>query len=207
MIKYYWSRLIKKMRGSAIKESCIDKTSKIESGSQVINTNMGKYSFCGYDCKLINCDIGSFCSIADNVSIGGAQHPIEWVSTSPVFYEGRDSVRKKFSEFSRKEEKRTVIGHDVWIGESVYIKGGVSVGNGSVIGMGSIVVKDIGNYEIWAGNPARLIRKRFTEDIIEELNAIDWWDLTEEELTSMAVNIKEPKKFISSLKGNRKIDG
>ena len=62
---YIWSRIIKKIRGSSIKNSRIHKTSKIEAGSQVINTFMDKYSFCGYDCKLLNCRIGKFTSVAD----------------------------------------------------------------------------------------------------------------------------------------------
>lgn len=64
----------------------------------------------------MNTEIGVFCPIANNVKIGGARHPIEWVSTSPVFYSGRDSVRKKFAKFDRDEDKHTVIGNDVWIG-------------------------------------------------------------------------------------------
>ena len=150
---------MKKIRGAAIKDSSIDCSSKVEAGSLVVGSTMGRYSFCGYDCKIINCEIGMFCSIADHVSIGCAQHPIDWVSTSPVFYKGRDSVKKKFSEFPRNIDLRTYIGNDVWIGENVLIKGGVKIGNGAIIGMGSIVTKNVGDYEIWAGNPARCIRK------------------------------------------------
>lgn len=96
------------MRGAAIRNSYIDATSKVESGSQFVNSRMNKYSFCGYDCQIVNCRIGMFCSIADNVKIGGARHPIEWVSTSPVFYSGRDSVKKKFSTFDRDEDKKLI---------------------------------------------------------------------------------------------------
>ena len=104
---YFWSKLLKKLRGSAIVNTTIHKTSKVESGSHVVNTTFDKHSFCGYDCKIENCDIGSFCSIANHVIIGGAFHPMEWVSTSPVFYEGRDSVKAKFSIHKRESVKRT----------------------------------------------------------------------------------------------------
>ena len=94
-ISYLLAKVLKKIRGSAIVNSKIHKTSKVESGSHIVNTVFDRHSFCGYDCEIFNCDIGSFCSIANNVIIGGGMHPIDWVSTSPVFYEGRDSVKLK----------------------------------------------------------------------------------------------------------------
>src|SRR6185312_1217704 len=97
-ILYILSKVLKKIRGSSIINSKIDKTSKVESGSHIVNTTFDRYSFCGYDCEIVNCDIGSFCSIANNVKIGGGMHPMQWVSMSPVFYEGRDSIKAKFSK-------------------------------------------------------------------------------------------------------------
>ena len=193
---YVWNRLIKKARGVAIDNSVVHCTAKVEAGSQFINSSMGKYSFCGYDCKILNCEIGSFCSLADGVIVGGAMHPIDWVSTSPVFYFGRDSVKKKFSEYRRDTEKKTIIGNDVWIGDRATIKAGVTIGDGAVIGMGSIVTKNVGAYEIWAGNPAKLIRKRFDDKISAELSNIRWWELDDDELMKMAEFVKDPEKFI-----------
>lgn len=157
MIGYLVSRLIKKIQFPAILRSKIPRTSKVEAGSRVIDSTFGKYSFCGYDCRIFKADIGSFTSIADNVVIGGARHPYEWVSTSPVFYAGRDSVKKKFSKFERPEDPRTVIGNDVWIGSNAMIRAGVQIGNGAVIGMGSVVTKDVPEFDIWGGNPSRLL--------------------------------------------------
>lgn len=88
-IKYLWSKLLKKIRGSAIVNSTVHHTSKIYSGSHIVSTTIGKYTYSGYDCEIINAKIGSFCSIAGGVKIGGAMHPTNWVSTSPLFYEGR----------------------------------------------------------------------------------------------------------------------
>lgn len=195
-LEYFWSKILKKMRGNAIVNSRIHKTSKIESGSQVVNSSMERYSFCGYDCKILNCSVGAFCSIADGVIIGGTQHPISWVSTSPVFYSGRDSVKKKFSAFQRPEDAFTVIGNDVWIGERAIIKAGVKIGDGAVIGMGSVVTKDVGAYEIWGGNPAHFIRKRFEDDIIESMKQDEWWNDSDDELLKRAIFIKSPKDFL-----------
>ncbi len=186
-LKYIWSKVVKRLRGSALKNSHIHKTSKVESGSHIVNTTMGRHSFCGYDCEIVNCDIGSFCSIANGVIIGGGMHPIKWVSTSPVFYEGRDSVKTKFSTHKRKVAKKTTIGHDVWIGQNVLVKQGVSIGTGAVIGMGSVVTKDVEPYAIVAGNPAQVIRKRFDNDIIESLLNLNWWTLPDSELKELAV--------------------
>jgi len=200
MLLYYWSKLLKKIRGSAIKNSEVNKTSKIEAGSLFQNSSMGKYSFCGYDCKIINTKIGSFCSIADGVVIGGAEHPISWVSSSPVFYRGRDSVKMKFSEFERPTDKQTIIGNDVWIGEKAIIKAGVHISTGAVIGMGAVVTHDVKPYEVVAGVPAIPIRKRFSDEIIEELLESKWWDLEKEILHQHSKDIRDPKAFLRGLK-------
>ncbi len=193
---YLWSKVMRKLRGSAQKNCRIHKTSKVESGSHLVNTTMDRYSFCGYNCEIANCDIGSFCSIANGVIIGGGMHPIKWVSTSPVFYEGRDSVKTKFSTHIREMVKRTTIGHDVWVGQNVLIKQGVNIGTGAVIGMGSVVTKDVEPYEIVGGNPARVIRKRFDNDTIEGLLNLNWWTFPDSELEELAVYFNDVPKLL-----------
>lgn len=161
---FLWNKFLKKIRGSAIRNSRIDRNSKVESGCQIVNSSFAKNSFCGCDCKILNCSVGESCYIGDGVIVGGSAHPIEWVSTSPVFYEGRDSVKKKFSEYKRKEDARTIIGNKVWIGERVLVKSGVKIGDGAVIEIGSVVTKNVGAYEVWGGNPAKCIEKRIKFD-------------------------------------------
>ena len=199
-IQTIWHKILKKCQGSAIRGSQIHKTSTVEPGSNLVYVRMDRYSFCGYDCEIVNSEIGAFCSIANNVKIGGARHPIEWVSTSPVFYSGRDSVRKKFATFDRDEDKHTVIGNDVWIGANAIIIQGVKIGNGAVIGAGSIVTKDVGDYEIVAGNPAHVIRKRFTDELINDLLQLRWWDYSDEILQDAAPYVRDPKTFIKFCK-------
>jgi len=196
---YFWSKLIKKIRGSAIKNSIIHPTSKVESGCNIVNVQMDRYSFCGYDCEITNCEIGSFCSIANNVIIGGGMHPMDWISMSPVFYEGRDSVKKKFYEHKREATKMTIIEHDVWIGEGAIIKQGVTIGTGAVIGMGSVVTRNVEPFCVVAGTPARFIRKRFSDDVITRILESQWWHLPEFKLKELGQFFNRPEEFLRKL--------
>ncbi|MGE0581161.1 MAG: CatB-related O-acetyltransferase [Steroidobacteraceae bacterium] len=190
-------KLLKKARLTAVRSSQVHPTSKIESGTTFYFSRMEKYSFCGYDCEILYADIGSFTSIANGVVVGGGRHPMEWVGMSPVFYEGRDSVTTKFSTHSREAPLRTRIGHDVWIGRSAILLPGVSIGNGAVVGAGAVVTKPVLPYAIVAGNPARLIRYRFNEDIIARLQAIQWWSLDEQRLRELGPYFNDVEKFLA----------
>lgn len=194
--RYLWAKSVKRLRGAAIRKSRIHPTSKVEPGSQFYDSVMERHSFCGYDCDIIMADIGPFCSIANQVAIGGGRHPIEWVSTSPVFYEGRDSVRKKFSEFARPAVLRTLIGADVWIGFRAVLMQGVTVGPGAVIGAHSVVTNDVPPYAIVGGTPARLISYRFDDAIRARLVASRWWELSDEVIEPMALWIRDPERFL-----------
>jgi len=196
---YIMHKALKKIRLSAIKNSKIHWTSKVESGTSFINSVMGKHSFCGYNCEITNADIGSFCSIANGVVIGGGMHPTDWLSTSPVFYSGRDSVKAKFSSHERIAPKKVSIGHDVWIGQNALIKQGVNIGIGAVIGMGSVVTKDVAPYAIVAGCPAKTIKSRFDKDLCEQLLSSEWWDIEDSILLQHGQLIRDPKSFIESL--------
>lgn len=200
-VKYLWSKIIKKARSSAIINSQISNTSKIYSGSHVLNSVIGRYSYCGYDCEILNAQIGSFCSIAGGVKIGGAMHPSNWVSTSPVFYEGRRTgLKKKFSDHSIRKNQVVNIGNDVWIGNNVLIKQGVTIGTGSIIGMGGVVTKDVPPYAIVGGVPAKIIKYRFEEQIISDLLESKWWEMSDEDLLEYAQYFNDPMGFIDKLK-------
>lgn len=198
MSKFYFilSKLLKKARGSSINQSKIHRTAKVESGSAVVNSCIDRHSFSGYDCTIINTDIGSFCSIASNVTIGGVSHPIHFVSTSPVFLSHKDSVRAKFAMHDYLPATRTTIGHDVWIGDGAFIKAGITIGSGAVIGMGSVVTRNVEPYSIVAGNPARFLRARFTQSVINSLLSIKWWEFEDDALRDLGPYFNDPEKFI-----------
>ena len=198
--RFIIARILKKIRIPAIKSSQLDDTSRVCSGSSVISSTLGRYSYIGNDCSILFVDIGPFCSIADNVIIGGASHPIDRVSSSPVFHSGKNILRKNFSKADFQPFSRTSIGSDVWIGSGAMIKGGVAIGHGAVIGMGAVVTKNIGPYEIWGGNPAKLIRKRFDDDMINQLLNSNWWDLDDHSISNIAKHFKDPEHFINKAK-------
>lgn len=192
------AKLLKKARLSAAKNSVIHPTSKLESGTSFYNSTLDRHSFCGYDCDVANADIGSFVSIANGVVIGGGRHPMEWVAMSPVFYEGKDSVKAKFSTHPRTAAKRVTIGHDVWIGRSAIVLPGVSIADGAVVGAGAVVTKPVPAYAIVAGNPAKILRYRFSEPVIERLLRTRWWTKDETELLRLGPLFNDVDRFLEA---------
>lgn len=202
-ISYLYSKFVKKvLRGKCIINSKIDKTSAVASGCNISNSSLGRYSYLSYDCEVINCEIGAFCSISDHVFIGGAEHPISYVSTSPVFLNVVHSgPTKRFAKFSLPETKKTIIGNDVWVGHGVTIKQGVRIGNGAIVGSGAVVTKDVPDYAIVGGVPASIIRYRFSDGIIQQLLQSKWWNLKDDELLKYSMYFNNVDDFINRLHG------
>lgn len=151
----------------------------------------------GYDCEVINAEIGSFCSLASGIRIGEAEHPTTWVSTSPVFQNvNNSSVRKRFAKIDLPKSKRTVIGHDVWIGINAIIKAGVKIGTGAVVASGAVVTKDVEPYAIVGGCPARIIRYRFDDKTIEKLLNSKWWEKDNTVLERVGMYVDNPEEFL-----------
>ena len=199
-LSYYWSKLIKKIPLSSINNSAFEKPSKVEARSTVINSSFGRYSYCGYGCTIINCTIGRFCSIADHVVIGLSNHPLDWISTSCAFYHGKDSIPKDLAQLDfDTSPRKTVIGNDVWIGMNAMIKPGIKINNGAVVGMGAVVTKDVPAYTIVAGNPARIIKTRFNDDIINRLEKSKWWELDLKKISNISHLINDPIAFLDEI--------
>lgn len=135
--------------------------------------------------KLI---IGKFCSIASGTKfiMGPANHRINSVTTYPFNVFGSVWSERTPPHLSQLPFKgNTVIGNDVWIGRESVIMPGVKIGDGAMVAAYSIVAKDIPPYSVFGGNPARFIKKRFDDDLIELLLRLKWWDLPDEELADI----------------------
>jgi len=151
--------------------------------------------------------IGKYCSIAPNVKIFlGGNHRVDWMTTYPFSDWPDEFPTAKGISGHPATKGDVVIGNDVWIGHSCIILSGVSIGDGAVLAAGSVVSKNIGSYEIWGGNPARFIRKRFSEDVIQRLIVIKWWDLSREKVLPLIPHLMSQnfEKFEEAIRDMQK---
>lgn len=142
---------------------------------------MGAFSIIRSGADISNLYLGRFCAIGAGFICAPPEHPLDWAGTSSVFvldYDWCKSDQHYHLETTGRgfTYKPVRMGSDVWIGRDVYIKGGVSIGDGAVVAANSVVTKDVPPYAIVGGNPARVIRYRFDEQVIARLLAIRWWD-------------------------------
>jgi phosphonate metabolism protein (transferase hexapeptide repeat family) len=147
--------------------------------SVIVNTSFGAYSYCGRLCDIANTSVGKFSNIAAMVRIGATDHPLTTASLHHFLYRSGDywpDAENDAAFFAARAARRAFIGHDTWIGHGALIKPEVTVGNGAVIGSGAVVTRDVEAWTIVAGNPARLIRRRFPTELGAELERLAWWD-------------------------------
>lgn len=135
---------------------CIDK-----------DTHIGEYTFIGKYTCITKSKIGRYCSIGTNVLIGPGEHDLTNISTSALFYE------KPYNTLVKGE---VIIGNDVWIGSYSIILRGITIGDGAVIAAGAVVTKNVPDFAIVAGIPAKIMRYRFSEDKQKKIKNSKWWD-------------------------------
>jgi acetyltransferase-like isoleucine patch superfamily enzyme len=162
---------------SIIKNTKFTKHIVISSNCEIINSEIDDFTYVSSNTKIINSKIGKFCSIASGVKINLPMHPVtNNISTHPFFYSDKYEKFNKIKSTKFIEFSKVDIGNDVWIGENVIILSGIKIGNGAILAAGAVVTKDIPNYAVAAGIPAKIIKMRFDTSEIQILQNAQWWN-------------------------------
>jgi len=181
-----------------LKECSFGDYVEIGLNNHISETSIDDFSYTSENCQIIYSSIGKFVNIASYVRLNPGQHPMKWASQHHMLYRremfGFGVDDRDF--FNWRREKTVSVGNDVWIGHNVTIMGGVTIGDGAVIGSGAIVTKDIPPFAIAVGNPAKVIRYRFSDEIIQELQKIAWWNWEYNKIENSLKEFKDINKFI-----------
>ncbi|WP_312837871.1 CatB-related O-acetyltransferase [Atlantibacter hermannii] len=175
-------------------------------------TTIGAYTYMrGGDIYSLK-KIGRFCSLAPGFNIGASNHPTNFLSTHPFQYGASGfSYWHKFRDFDHNGltmppeavKEAPIIGNDVWLGGGVTICKGVSIGDGAVVAAGSVVTKDVPPYAIVGGVPAKIIKFRFSDEIIRELISLKWWNF--EPVSMKGVSFDKVEDAINEIKKRKDI--
>jgi len=184
ILKFYNKKIRFLQNVSIDSKCCFEGFNSIGVNNILNNTSLGRASYTGSNCIFNSVKIGRFCSIGSNVRNIVGRHPTDtFISTHPSFFSPTYSGGFTFAKSPLFEEKVFLyndilveIGNDVWIGENVIIFDNVKIGNGAIIGANSLVNKDIPAYSINVGSPAKIIRYRFSDKVISDLEKFKWWE-------------------------------
>lgn len=203
MFKYIWGLLINLLNPAVSLFSKIDNSSvvnhmaKIYGNTQVFQSKVGAHSYVSRGTCLVHTTVGKFCSIAQDCRIGLGTHTLANLSTSPIFTQHNNALKQVWTNAQEENLFPPVtIGNDVWIGHGAIVMSGITIGDGAVIGAGAVVTKNVPPYAIMGGMPAKVIRYRFDENMIDTLLKLKWWDKDEDWL----------KKHISIFQKHLSID-
>lgn len=165
--------------------------------SHLPKTKYGKYSYGPLCNHVLVEEVGAFCSFAAGTDVL-RNHPTQYISTHPFLYYGTtaNNIYKKYEDYKDRpwyfdevspkgtdeKTRRIIIGHDVWLGHNVLITNGANIGNGVIAAAGAVITKDVPDYAVVAGVPARIIRYRYTAEQIEMLNKVAWWEWSDDKI-------------------------
>ncbi len=178
---------------SVVRDSRFGKFCKVGARTTVIESTFGDYSYAVNDCEIVYSEIGKFVSIGALVGLNPANHPMERAAQAHFTYRSWqyfEDISDEEEEFEKRRAQRVTVGHDVWIGRAAIVLPGRSIGNGAIVGAGAIVTKDVAPYTLVAGNPAKVVRRRFSEAVAERLDALAWWDWSHAQLRKAVPDLR-----------------
>lgn len=183
-------------------DSVVGRKSIVRDGAVITRCTVGPYSYVNSYAQAYHADIGPFCSIGPAAQIGPNEHIMENVTTCESLYPASELAR-----VHDRNRDRTRLEADVWVGSGAVILKGRSLGVGSVVAAGAVVREDVPRYAVVAGVPARVIRYRFPDEVVERLVASRWWELPPERLevvlaeVASACGTLDPVAFLDRLPG------
>lgn len=171
----------------------------VVNGAFLDKVKISDFSYVANDSVICNVDIGKFCSIGPNVQIGLGSHPSRiFVSTYPAFYSNQTlgcPVAFRNDKIFDDAAPKTILANDIWIGANAIIPGGVHIGTGAIVAAGAVVVKNVPPYAVVGGNPAKILRYRFSEEQIKSLLESEWWDWPIEKILQQVNDFSDIAKF------------
>jgi phosphonate metabolism protein (transferase hexapeptide repeat family) len=172
---------------ASVKATILGAYTEVGARTKLQEVELGDYSYVVNDSDIAYAKIGKFVSIAAMTRINPGNHPMNRASQSHFSYRASAYFDQECDEdefFAWRRAQSVTIGHDVWIGHAAIVLPGRRIDTGAVIGAGSVVTKDISAYAVAVGNPARIIRQRFTDDLAARMQALAWWDWSHRQLQS-----------------------
>ena len=222
ILKPYYRKLkrLKYKKNNTLDDTCVigknvsltncvfDKHSRVAEYASIKDTKIGAYSTLGRYSKIVHTEIGKYCAISWDITINAISHPYNNLTISAFPYVPRLG---NFVKVKNQSYKEVIIKNDVWIGANSVVMPGVVIGNGVVIGAGAVVTKDIPDYAIVVGVPAKVVKYRFEKNVIERLLEIEWWNFDDKTIKGNIIlfqgELNEEKlKKIESLRDQNKGD-
>ena len=177
----------------------ISKKARLYEPYHITDSKIGEYTYVSMNSYISMASIGKFCSIGPNFLCGWGIHPLNTISTSPMFYSKAKQNGISLSKTNKIEERKEInIGNDVFIGANVTVLDGVTIGDGAVIGAGAVVSKDIPPYAVAVGCPIKIVKYRFDEEVINRLVKLAWWNWSDNRLKDVEKYFFDVEAFLQN---------